>query len=127
MLAALVVLPRTLGLLLSGRRAVALENLAQRELLSILRRTVRAWCAKTRPIGLRCLAVVELEHAAEPSTACDRACADRRCLGRDELVAQTLVRPLLMIMLDKRSDGSPEVPFAEWYDPLQALGLGGPH
>ena len=31
--------------------------------------------------------------------------------GGDELGAQTLVRPLLMIMLDKRSDGSPEVRF----------------
>jgi hypothetical protein len=60
-------------------------------------------CAKTRPIGLRGLAIVELEHAAEPRTAGNRACADRRWLGRDELVAQTLVRPLLMIMLDKRS------------------------
>jgi Zn-dependent protease with chaperone function len=82
-------------------------------------------CAKTRPIGLRGLAVIELEYAAEPRTAHDRACADQRGLGRDELVAQTLVRPLLMIMLDKRSYGSPEVPFAEWHDPLQALGLGG--
>jgi len=60
-------------------------------------------------IGLRGLAVVELEHAAEPRAARDRACADRRRLGRDELVAKTLVRPLLMIMLDKRVYGSPEV------------------
>jgi hypothetical protein len=30
-------------------------------------------------------------------------------------------------MLDKRSYGSPEVPFAEWHYPLQALGLGGPN
>jgi hypothetical protein len=30
-----------------------------------------------------------------------------------------------MIMLDKGSYGSPEVPFAEWHNPLQALGLGG--
>src|SRR5712692_496676 len=84
-------------------------------------------CAKTRPIGLRGLAVVELEHAAEPRTARDRACADRPWLGRDELVAQTLVRPLLVIMLDERSYGGPEVPFAEGHNPRQALGLGGPH
>ncbi len=32
---------------------------------------------------------------------------------RDELVAQTLVRTFLMIMLDKRSYRRPEVPFAE--------------
>jgi hypothetical protein len=42
-----------------------------------------------------------------------------------ELVAQTLVRRLLITMLDKRAYGSLEVPFAEWHDPLQALGLGG--
>jgi catechol 2,3-dioxygenase-like lactoylglutathione lyase family enzyme len=30
------------------------------------------------PIGLRGLAVVELEHAAEPRAARDRGCADRR-------------------------------------------------
>src|SRR5258708_21688619 len=41
MLAALVVLLRTLGLLFTGHRAVALENLALRQQLSILRRTVR--------------------------------------------------------------------------------------
>jgi hypothetical protein len=56
-----------------------------------------ASCAKTRPFGLRGLAVVELEQAAEPTTAPGRACADRRGLGRDELIAQTLVRPRLMI------------------------------
>ena len=32
-----------------------------------------------------------------------------------------------MIMLDKRSHGGPEVSFPEGHDPLQALGLGGPH
>src|SRR5205807_1645408 len=42
------------------------------------------------------------------------------------LVAQTLVRPFLMIVLDIRSYGGPELPFAEWHDPLQTLGLGGP-
>ena len=41
MLAALVVLLRSLRLLCSGHRAVALENLALRQQLSVLRRTVR--------------------------------------------------------------------------------------
>ena len=76
--------------------------------------------------GLRGLAVVELEQAAEPLTAPDRACAGDHGLGRDELVAQPLVRPFLMIMLHERSDGSSEVPFAEGHDSRQALGLGGP-
>src|SRR6202521_1352603 len=84
-------------------------------------------CDNSAHRGLRGVAVVEFEQASEPRTARDRACADRCCLGRDELVAQTLVRPLLMIMLDKRSYGSPEVLFAEWHDPLQALGLGRPN
>lgn len=44
---------------------------------------------KLGPLGLAVgFAVVELEDAAEPRTAHDRACADRRRLGRDELVAQ---------------------------------------
>jgi hypothetical protein len=41
-------------------------------------------CAKTRPIGLGGFAVVELEQAAQPRTTRDRACADRRRLGRNE-------------------------------------------
>jgi hypothetical protein len=41
MLAALVVLLRTLGLLCRGHRAVALENVALRQQLWVLRRTVR--------------------------------------------------------------------------------------
>ena len=41
MLAALVVLLRTLGLLCSGHRAIALENVALRQQLSIFRRTVK--------------------------------------------------------------------------------------
>ena len=32
-----------------------------------------------------------------------------------------------MIMLDECSYGSPEVPFTQWHDPVQALGLGGLH
>ena len=73
---------------------------------------------------LRGLPVVELEQAAEPLTAPDRACAGDHGLGRDALVAQPLVRPFLMIMLHERSDGSSEVPFAEGHDSRQALGLG---
>jgi hypothetical protein len=47
--------------------------------------------------GLRGLAVVELEHPAEPLMALDRACSRQRCLRRDVLVVQTLVWPFLMI------------------------------
>src|SRR5579864_3463755 len=48
MLAALVLLLRTLGLLCNGHRAVALENVALRQQLSILRRTVRRPHLRTR-------------------------------------------------------------------------------
>ena len=41
MLAAFVVLLRMLGLLCRGHRAVVLENVALRQQLSVLRRTVR--------------------------------------------------------------------------------------
>src|SRR6266852_567467 len=48
MLAALVVLLRTLGLLCSGHGAVALENVALRQQLSVLRRSVRRPQLRTR-------------------------------------------------------------------------------
>jgi hypothetical protein len=46
-------------------------------------------------------------------------------LGRDQLVAETLVRALLIIMMHKRPDRRREVPFAEWHDAVQAFGLDG--
>ena len=45
-------------------------------------------------------------------------------LGRDELIARTLVRTFFMIVVHKRSNGSPEALFAEEHHSLQALGLG---
>ena len=84
-------------------------------------------CAKTRPMGLRGCALAELEHAAEPLTAPDGASSDWRGLGRDELIAQTLVRPFLMIMVDIRSDGGPEVPFAQGHQSRQTLGSDRPN
>ena len=62
---------------------------------------------------LRGLAVVELEQAAESLTTLDLAWSDRRCLGRDEFVAETLVRPFFMIMMEKFSCGRPEMAFAK--------------
>ena len=76
-------------------------------------------------MGLRGRPAVELEHAAEALTTRDRACADHGCRGRDEFGAQTLVRTFFMITMHKRSDGGPEVRFAEEHHSLQALGFGG--
>jgi hypothetical protein len=81
---------------------------------------------ENRRKALRRVAVVELEHAAEPNVAPYRTCSDRRQLGRDALVAETLVRAFLMIVLDKGSNRGPEVRFTERHDALQALGLDGP-
>ena len=58
-------------------------------------------------MGLRGCSVVELEHAAEALSALDWAFSDQRGLGRDEFITQTLVRPFLMVMVDKRLDGCP--------------------
>jgi hypothetical protein len=75
-------------------------------------------------MALRGLAFVEPEETTEAFTTRDRARSDRRCPGRNELVAETLVRPFFMIMLHKRSDSYPEVRLAEEHHALQALGLG---
>jgi hypothetical protein len=75
-------------------------------------------CAKTRPMELRGLSVGEPEYVAKPLTASHRACSRQPGLGRDEVVAETLVRPFMMIMMDECADGSPEVRFAEWHDDI---------
>src|SRR5262252_4370777 len=54
-------------------------------------------CAKTPPMGLRGLAIVELEQAAESLTTHHRAGSNLRPLRRDELVPESLVRPFFMI------------------------------
>jgi hypothetical protein len=79
-------------------------------------------------MGLGGFAVVELEHAAEAFTAPNGAGADRGGRGRDAFIPQTLVRPLFVMVIDKRkrSDGGPEVPFSEWHHSRQTFGLNGP-
>ena len=74
-------------------------------------------------MGLRGVAVVEPQHAADPLTAPYRACSHQGGLWRDELVGQTLVWPFLMIVMHEGGNRRPEVRFAEWHDALQALGL----
>jgi len=74
-------------------------------------------------VSLRSLTVVELEQAAEALTTLDLACSDHRRLWRDELVAETLMWPFVMVMVDKFSDGRPEMRFAEQHHSVQALGL----
>src|SRR5262249_7121077 len=55
--------------------------------------------------GLRDLAIVELEQAAESLTTLHLACPNHRRLWRNEFVLQALVRPFFMIMADKFSEG----------------------
>ena len=70
---------------------------------------------------LRGTAVVEPEETAQSLTTLQRACSGHCRLCRDELVAQTLVWPVLMIMIDEFSDGRAEMPFAEQHHAIQAL------
>jgi len=51
--------------------------------------------------GLRSLAVIEVQRAAESLTTRDPARSNLGCCWRDELVAETLVRPFFMIVVDK--------------------------
>src|SRR5262245_57394199 len=82
---------------------------------------------RVRKLGprLRGLAVVKLEHAPKPLTALRRACSDHLSPGRDELIAEPLVRPFLVAMVHELSNGSAEVLLAERDDSLQALGFSG--
>src|SRR5262249_38982517 len=61
-----------------------------------------------------------------PLTASYGARSVRGDLGRDELVAQTLMWSFLMIVIDERADGGSEVLLAEWHDAIQALRFDGP-
>ena len=90
---------------------------------SVRRHKILSSCAKTRPIALRGLTVAALQQAAEPLTACDLACSDHSYRRRDELVAQSLVRPFFMIVICKFANGSAEVAFADEHQSIQALGL----
>src|SRR5262245_42901040 len=51
--------------------------------------------------------------AAEPLTALQQTCPGPLCLESDELVAEALVRPFLMVMVDELSNSSAEVRLAE--------------
>ncbi len=77
--------------------------------------------AETRSTALCGLAVIEPEQAAEPLTTFDRTCSDHRCLGREQFVAQTLMRTFFMIMIDERADRRSEVRFAEEHHSIQTL------
>jgi hypothetical protein len=71
MLAVLLVALRTLGLICSGHRAVALENVALRQQLAVFRRTVRRPQLRTRDR----LFWVLLEGVAEVAHGIDRGTA----------------------------------------------------
>ena len=57
--------------------------------------------------------MVELEQPAESLTTLHLAGSDRRRPWRDELVAQSLVRPFFMIMVNKFPEGRSKMPFPE--------------
>ena len=108
------------------RRLIAAARVYTRA--SVTATSVGRWRRRrVRKLGprLRGLAIVELEHTAEPLTALEGASSDHLCLRRDELVAEALVRAFFMVMVHELSNGSPEVLLAERDDSFQVLGLGG--
>ena len=84
MLAALVVVLRSLALIFSGHRAVALENLALRQQLAVFRRTV------PRPHS-----AIEIDcfGSARPCLAGLAHCADRRAAGHRRTLASAMAPP----------------------------------
>src|SRR5579862_9841151 len=84
--------------------------------------TLISSCAKTQPTVLCGRTMVKPEQTTKPLAAPNGAAGDRRGASHDERVAQTLVRPFLMIVVDEFADSRPKMPFAERYDSRQALG-----
>jgi hypothetical protein len=66
--------------------------------------------------------MVIVEHTAETLAAHNAAAHGGVVVrGRDEPVAERLVRPLSVIVLDVLSEDLPQVALAERYDPRQTL------
>ena len=72
--------------------------------------------------------VVILQQSTEPLTRQNAPVADRpRRHWHDQLIAQTLMIPFVMIVLDEFGDGSPERPFTDENHPVQAGFLDRPY
>ena len=78
-----------------------------------IRRISPPSCAKTRPMGLRSLAVVEVEQAAEAFATVNGPDADLRGGGVNELVGDALVWTLCVVMFHELSNYGAEVPLAD--------------
>ena len=95
--------------------------------VGILERRREGRARRVRKLGPRdyaALTVIKLEQPAKFSRRRTGLCLSTLSWG-DELVAETLVRPFLVIMMHKRAHRSAKVPFAEWHDAVQAFGLTG--
>ena len=87
MLATLVVLLRTLGLLCSGHGAVALENVALPQQLSVLRRTTGA---RTSARAIDCLGSCSPTRCGRFSIVCAHLCSSR-------VLKNTVSAPALLV------------------------------
>jgi hypothetical protein len=69
-----------------------------------------------------------LEEPAESFAALDRRVLIRRFYRRnDEIVVETLVVALEMIVLDELTDRPPQMTLTEWHDVVQTLGFDAEH
>src|SRR5579859_6356282 len=74
------------------------------------------------------LTLIVVQHSTQPPAALDRSCATgARLFPHDQPIAQTLVIPLAMIMLNKLVDGPAHRAFSEQNHPFQAGFLDGSH
>ncbi len=82
------------------------------------------WGSMLRP-GLRCLSLVALEQPTEPFPAHHRPVTARR-FGwfHRPTVAQSLVRPFTIMVLNVLLDHVPKVPFSEEDHALETLSFG---
>ena len=71
--------------------------------------------------------LIEIEQPAKPPAAPHAARPADHRRGRDQSIAETLVIPLAMIVLDELHDGVPEVPLTDWNDPIETFFLDRPY
>jgi hypothetical protein len=70
---------------------------------------------------------MEVEEAAEPPADVHTSCHLDHGRGGDEAIADTLVIPFGVLVLDVLRYGAPEVPFPDRNQPVQAFFFDRPH
>ncbi len=70
---------------------------------------------------------MEAQETAETFTAVNHSNAARGLDGHDQLVVEPLMVPLVMVVLHLLGDRAPQMYFAQWNQPIQALALDRKH